>query len=280
MRKTCLGSVFDRDANNSWAVPDVLYNPQALNNFPPGSRKVWEPSPSAELRGLALPEAAGAGCPWGGGAAAGPPRDLLQQCLWAAGITEQLLEAEAQREPGSFQPPPQPAGPAAPRSGPQLCQAALGRQPPLSTAGSAQPFVQHLGPFASLHAGSGPAQLEGQQGMATALPAPQVVFLQQVPQRIMLQVKQPAPTTLVLFPGPASCVLGSGQGPGPPAHKPSSHPHSATPSSCGHQHPGAPAPQHSSIPTPKAVGIELWHGESFWSLEPNWGKVDSFVSYF
>ncbi|KAM4757177.1 BRD4-interacting chromatin-remodeling complex-associated protein-like [Cyanocitta cristata] len=203
----------DRDSNDSWAVPDVLYNPQALNNFLPGSRKVWEPSPSAEpswpvaSRGLALPEAAGAGCPWGGGAAAGPPRDLLQQCLWAAGITEQLLEAEAKREPGSFQPPPQPA---ASRSGPQLCRAALGQQPALSAA---QPFVQHLGPFASLWTGSGPAQLEGQQGTGTALPAPRVVFLQQVPQRIMLQVEQPAPTTLVLFPGPASCVLGSGQGP-------------------------------------------------------------------
>lgn len=102
----------------------------------------------------------------------------------------------------------------------------------------------------------------------------------QVPQRIILQVKQPGPTTLALFPGPVPCVLGSGQGPGPPAHKPSGHPHSATPSSCGHQHPGAPAPQHSSIPMPKAVGTELWHGESFWSLEPKWGKVDSFVSYF
>lgn len=96
----------------------------------------------------------------------------------------------------------------------------------------------------------------------------------QVPQRIILQVKQPGPTTLALL--PSSCVLGGGQGLGPPAQNPSGHPPCVTP--VGHQHSGAAAPQHSS--TPKAVGVELWHGESFWGLEPKWGKLDSFVSYF
>ncbi|KAL2295852.1 hypothetical protein Nmel_017377, partial [Mimus melanotis] len=125
----------------------------------------------------------------------GPAQDLLQQCLRAAGITEQLLEAEAKRDPGSSQPP------VAPRS--------------------AQPLVQHLGPCSCLPLAVGPAQPGGQQVVATALPVPQLMFLQQVPQRIILQVKQPGPTTLTLLPSPALCVLGGPQSHWPP---PSCHP--------------------------------------------------------
>ncbi|XP_053819385.1 homeobox protein unc-4 homolog [Vidua chalybeata] len=261
----------DRGSNDSWGVPDVFHDPQVLKDFLPGSRKVREPSPRSELAGPAVPvpvpvpAAAGPGCPRGGGAAAGRARDLLQHCLWAAGITEQLLEAEARRDL-------QPSVPC--RSAPHIAPPGPGQQP------LPQPLVQPLGPFSGLQLGLGPAELGGQQGTATALPAPQVVLLQQVPQRIILQVKQPGPTTLALLPSPACCVLGSGQGLGPPAHKPTGHPYPAMPSPCGHQHPGAAAAQHSSIPTAKAVGIEWWHGESFWGLEPEWGNLDSFVSYF
>ncbi|XP_005058767.1 PREDICTED: classical arabinogalactan protein 9-like [Ficedula albicollis] len=230
----------DRGANSSWGVPDVLYDPQDLNNFLPRSRTVWEPAPSTDP---AQPE----GCP-------GPPGDLLQQCLRAAGITEQLLEAEARRDRGSSQPP--------------------------VASPSAQPSVQHPGPLPSLPLAVGPAQLGGQPVTATALPVPQLLVLQQVPQRIILQVKQPGPTTLALLPSPAPCVLGSGQGPGPPAHKASGHPHPGSLSPRGQQRPAAAAPQHGGIPTGKAVGVELWHGESFWGLQPHWGKLDSFVSYF
>ncbi|XP_063273707.1 uncharacterized protein LOC134561048 [Prinia subflava] len=190
-------------------------------------------------------------CPGPGAAPEGSPaRDLLQQCLWAAGITEQLLEAEARRDPGSFQPSADP-------------RQVRGRQPLL------QPLGQPLGPF------PGPPQPGGRQAAAAALPAPHVVLLQQVPQRIILQLKQPGPTTLALLP---SCVPGSGHGLEPPAHKATGHPSSATLSPCGHQQPGAAAAQHSS--TAKAVGMELWHGESLWGLEPKWGTRDPFVSYF
>ncbi|CAN8199158.1 unnamed protein product [Coccothraustes coccothraustes] len=263
----------DRGANDSWGVPDVFYDPQALMDFLPGSRNVPEPPPRSELAGRAVrvPEGPGPGCPRVG--AAGAAGDLLQQCLWVAGITEQLLEAEAMRDRGSFQP----AVPfrSAPQVVPSGAQPALGPQPLL------QPFVQHLGPSSGLQLGLAPAQPREQQVMATALPAPQVVLLQQVPQRIILQVQQPGPTTLALLPSPASRVLTGAQGPGPLALKPTGHPHCATLSPYGHQHPAAAAAaQHSSSPTPKAVGTELWHGESFWGLQPNWGKLDSFVSYF
>ncbi|XP_023797347.1 uncharacterized protein LOC111939388 isoform X2 [Cyanistes caeruleus] len=229
-------------------VPVLPSNPQALNNFVPGSSMVWEPSVRVVQPVLAVPEAGG--CRWGGG-------DLLQQCLWAAGITEQLLEAEAKRD----------QLPVASHSVPRILPGAGAQQPLL------QPLVQHLGPFPGLQPAMG--HLGGQQVVATALPSHQVVFLPQplqVPQRIILQVKQPGPTTLTLLPSPASCVLGSGQGPRPPAHKPHCHPHSATPS-----HPGAAALVHSSIPTPHAVGIELRHGENF--RDPKCGKMDYFV-YF
>ncbi|XP_056365698.1 basic proline-rich protein-like [Oenanthe melanoleuca] len=244
----------DRGANSSWGVPDVLYDPQDLNNFLPRSRTVWQPLLSADPAQPVVAQPAG--CP-------GPPGDLLQQCLRAAGITEQLLEAEAKRDPGS--PPPPEAAPAAPQPAP-------GQQPLL-----AQPLVQPLGPFPSLPL-VGPAQLGGQQVTATALPLPQLLVLQQVPQRIILQVKQPGPPTLALLPSPAPCVLGSGQGPGPPAHEAGGHPHPVTLSPCGQRPPAAAAAQPCGIPTAKAVGIELWHGESFWG--PNWGKLDSFISYF
>ncbi|XP_030146829.4 uncharacterized protein [Taeniopygia guttata] len=258
----------DRSSNDSWGVPDVFYDPQALKDFLPGSRKVLEPSPRSELAvpvvPVPVPEAAGPGCPRGGGAAAGHAQDLLQQCLCAAGITEQLLEAEAKRDTGGFQP----CAPS--RSALPINQPGPGRQPLLL------PFLQPLGPFSGWQLGQGPAQPGGQQVMATALPAPQVALLQQVPQGIILQVKQQGPTTLALLPSPASCVLGSGQGLRPPAHRPTGHPHSVTLSPCGHQHLGAAAPQHSSIPTPNAVGIE----QNFWCLEPKWEKLYSFVPYF
>ncbi|XP_027511229.1 BRD4-interacting chromatin-remodeling complex-associated protein-like [Corapipo altera] len=242
--------------------------------------QLWESSGSllsAELSqptastGLAVPQDASLAWQWDSGAAVvGPPCDLLQQCLWAAGITEQLLEAEAKQDLGRFQPQ------VALGSTLQLCPADVrGLQPQAShphQTGNIQPFQQHLGPFSSLQGpggtlGVGPSQVWGQQVMAQ--PAQQVVFLQQVPQGIVSQGKQP-------FPGPPSCVLGSPQGQPVPvlvplvplAHVPTTLPHSAARSSQHHQHPGAAAPRHSSTLAPKAGGVELWHSESCQSQEP------------
>ncbi|XP_064490487.1 BRD4-interacting chromatin-remodeling complex-associated protein-like [Pseudopipra pipra] len=294
----------DTEDEDSWGLSDVFCDPQVVNRFLPGSRKtdsgavldstkdaassffegagLWESSGSllsAELSqptastGLAVPQDASLAWQWDSGAAVvGPPCDLLQQCLWAAGITEQLLEAEAKEDLGRFQPQ------VALSSTLQLCPAGThvqGLQPPTGRPpqkGNIQPFPQHPGPFSSLQGpggtlGVGPSPAWGQQVMAQ--PAQQVVFLQQVPQGIVSQGKQP-------FPGPASCVLGSPQGQPvsvllplvPLAHVPTALPHSAASSSHHHQHPGAAAPWPSSALAPKAGGVELWHSKSCQSQEP------------
>ncbi|XP_027753578.1 BRD4-interacting chromatin-remodeling complex-associated protein-like [Empidonax traillii] len=212
---------------DSWGLSDVFCDPQVVNDFLPGFTKtdraavldstedaassvlegtgLWESSSSllsAELSqpmastGLAVPQDASLGWQWDSRAATvGPPCDLLQQCLWEAGITEQLLEAEAKQDPGSFQPPPQlqPLGQVAFSSTLQVCStgtdvpascphSAPCQQPLLNKEGNVQPFPQHLGPFSSLQGpggtlGVGPSQVWGQQVMAQ--PVQQVVFLQQ-----------------------------------------------------------------------------------------------------
>ncbi|XP_039240046.1 BRD4-interacting chromatin-remodeling complex-associated protein-like [Pipra filicauda] len=294
----------DADDEDSWGLSDVFCDPQVVNRFLPGSRKsdsgaildstkaaassffegagLWESSGSllsAELSqprastGLAVPQDASLAWQWDSGAAVvGPPCDLLQQCLWAAGITEQLLEAEAKQELGRFQPQ------VALSSTLQLCPAGThvqGLQPHAGhprQKGNIQPFPQHPGPFPGLQGpggtlGVGPSPAWGQQVMAQ--PAQQVVFLQQVPQGIVSQGKQP-------FPGPPSCVLGSPQGQPvsvllplvPLAHVPTALPHSAARSSHHHQHPGAAAPWPSSALAPKAGEAELWHSKSCQSQEP------------
>ncbi|XP_027555198.1 BRD4-interacting chromatin-remodeling complex-associated protein-like isoform X2 [Neopelma chrysocephalum] len=292
------------DDEDSWGLSDVFCDPQVVNHVLPGSRKtdcaaildstedaassffegagLWESSGSlltAELSqptastGLTVPQDASLAWQWDSGAAVvGPPCDLLQQCLWAAGITEQLLEAEAKQDVGSFQPQ------VAFSSTLQLCSAGTdvqGLQPRAGRPrqkGNIQPFPQHLGPFSSLQGpggtlGVGPCQAWGQQ--VTAQPVQQVMYLQQVPQGIISQGKQP-------FPGPPSCVLGSSQGQLVPmlvplvplAHVPTALPRSAARSSHHQQHPGAAAPWHSSAPAPKAGGVEPWHRESCQSQEP------------
>ncbi|KAJ7421417.1 hypothetical protein BTVI_18275 [Pitangus sulphuratus] len=174
------------DDEDSWGLSDVFCDPQVVNDFLPGFTKLWESSNSllsAELSqpmastGLAVPQDASLGWQWDSRAAmVGPPCDLLQQCLWEAGITEQLLEAEAKQDLGSFQPLPQfqPLGQVAFSSTLQVCSngtdvpascphPAPRQQPLLNKEGNVQPFPQHLGPFSSLQGtggtlGMGPSQ--------------------------------------------------------------------------------------------------------------------------